>query len=226
MAPNRVRPTGRGAASTWLVALLAFALAVAPATGQDTPLFSIGSGPALPAGATGDTHRTGVQFGATGVFPVAGRLGIEVAGSYLRLGADRDIALTALGIDPSTFGSAGGFFEGGYRWAGALTIGGRLLLRPRDRQVVPNLTGGVGYAATGTADQSVLYVGDNETYAGTRERAPVATFGGGVEVQLGGGIGVFGSVRHLVVFTEPRRLTATPISLGLSLRLEERPRPE
>ena len=37
----------------------------------------------------------------------------KVAGSYLRLGANRDIALTALGIDPATFGSAGRSFEGG-----------------------------------------------------------------------------------------------------------------
>jgi hypothetical protein len=226
MTPNRVGPPGTVAWSAWLVVFLVLALDVAPVTGQDTPLFSIGSGPALPAGTTRDTHRTGVQVGATGVFPVARRLGVEVNGSYVRLGADRDIALTALGIDPSTFGSAGGLFEGGYHWAGALTVGARILLRPRDRQVVPNLSAGAGYALTGTADQYVVYLGERETYPGTRESAPVATFGGGVEVHLGGGIGVFGSVRHLVVFTEPRRLTATPISIGLSLRLEERQRPE
>ncbi|MEX2466578.1 MAG: outer membrane beta-barrel protein [Gemmatimonadota bacterium] len=202
---------------------VALLLGSSPTAAQDTPLFSLGGGIAAPYGTTADTHEVGFQVGATGVFPFASRWGIEINASYVRLPPDPDVALGAIGIDPSTFDAAGGLLEGGYNWTGGVTAGLRVLLRPRRRRVVPNLAGGVGFVGTGVADQRVLYLGDSETYDGDMsENALAATFGGGVEVHLRDGVGAFGAVRYLVIFTDPERMAMMPITLGVSLRLERR----
>jgi len=230
-----------------LATLLAVTVATAPALGQAvpapasdtlatdrlglpaaagasarTPLFSLGGGLATPSGSTAEAYERGFKVGATGVFPVAGRLGIEVGASYVRLGRDKDDALVALGIDPSTFVAGGGFLEGGYRWAGAVTAGLRLLLRPRGRRVVPHVSAGAGYALTGVAEQRLLYLGERETLDGTATTGgPAVSFGAGVEIRVGEGVGVFGAARYLEVFTSPRVSAVVPFTVGLSLRLEE-----
>lgn len=187
-----------------------------------TPLFSLGGGLATPSGSTAERYENGFQVGAMGVFPVADRLGIEVTASYVRLSPDKSDALVALGIDPSTFVSGGGLLEGGYRWAGAVTAGVRLLLRPRGRRVVPHLSAGAGYALTGVAEQLVLYLGERETLDGEGAGGPAASFGGGVEVRVGEGVAVFAAARYLQAFTNPRLSAVMPFTLGVSLRLEER----
>ena len=50
-------------------------------TSHRTPLLSLGGGLATPSGPDGANSGRGFQAGATGVFPVAGRLGIEIQAS-------------------------------------------------------------------------------------------------------------------------------------------------
>ena len=140
----------------------------------------------------------------------------------MRLAADEDLALTRLGIEPSTFAASGGLLEGGYRRTGALTAGVRLLLRGRDRRILPHVSAGAGYAVAGVADQNLLFLGERETLRGASEAGPAVSFGGGVEVQVRNGVGVFGAARFLRVFTNPRFTAVMPFTLRLSLRLEER----
>ncbi|MDZ7780077.1 MAG: outer membrane beta-barrel protein [Gemmatimonadota bacterium] len=205
-----------------LVVLLAMAGDASSAMAQDTPLFSLGGGLATPSGVTGNAHTLGFQAGATGVFPITGRLGIATSASYIRLGADQNAVLAETDIDPESFELGGGFIDGGYRWIGGVTVGLRLLLRPRDRQIVPNLAAGVGWAFTGVADRRIWYLGEIEPIEGFNENAPLMRLGGGVEAHVRDGVGLFGAVRYVVAFTNPDRTTALPFTFGVSLRLEER----
>lgn len=205
-----------------VLTLLAMAGETSAAAAQDTPLFSLGGGLATSSGATSDTHGRGFQAGASGVFPIASRVGIEVNASYLQLGPDRDAVLAEVDIDPESFELAGGFIEGGHRWIGGVTAGLRFLLRPRDRRIVPNVSAGAGWALTGVADRRVWYLGGREPLDGVSENVPVMSLGGGVEAHVRNGVGFFGAVRYVVAFTSPERVSAVPFTFGLSLRLEER----
>lgn len=205
-----------------LPALLAAGWPGAPAAAQDTPLFMLGAGPALPFGDTRDVAGAGFGAGASGVFPLAGRLGVEVTADYTRLSLEWDPALVALGIDPATFRSAGGFVEGGHHWAGTATLGLHMLLRAREHAVVPHLHAGAGVARTGTAELRTWLLGEIETYPGVLETALATQVGAGLDVRVGEGMGVFARVRYMVLFTDPVRRTMIPIQLGLSLQLERR----
>ena len=88
--------------------------------------------------------------------------------------------------------------------------------------MLPHVSAGVGYAIAGVADRNLLYLGERETLDGMTDRGPVASFGAGVEVQVGNGVGVFGATRYLRVFTDPQLTAFMPFTLGVSLRLEER----
>lgn len=189
---------------------------------QETPLFSLGGGLSFPAGAVSDTHESGFNLGATATFPVAPRLEIEVSAHYVRLSPIRDLQLETLGFDPGSFEAAGGSIDGGYSWTGTLLAGGRFLLMPRSSRVVPNLHVTAGWASTGIADQSILFLSRSEDYPGFTENVAAVSLGAGVEVHLRNGVGLFGSVRHVTAFTDPERTTMIPVTLGLSLRLEER----
>ena len=210
-----------------VVFALAAALCLPPvgpraAAAQDTPLFSVGGGIAAPSGASADTHDRGFDIAASGAFPISSRIEVEVTALYARLSPKTAFALEGFGIDPSGFELGGGFVDGGLRWVGGVTVGARVLLMPRDRRLVPSVSGGVGWAGSGVSDITVLYLGRREGADGFSENSPSVTFGGTLDVRIREGVGVFGALRYLRVFTDPEPTVFLPLTLGLTLRLEQR----
>jgi hypothetical protein len=197
-------------------------VAPAAATGQATPLFSLGGGMAFPLDDASDRHGSGFQFGASGAFPLSGRLELELGAGYGKLGAKPGPVLADLEIDATTFGLAGGFLDGGHRWTGSATLGARFLLLPRASRVVPSVSAGVGWGGTGLADQRVWYLGRTQTIEGFSSNSWASSVGATVDVHLRNGVGVFGGVRHVTAYTDPEPTRWIPVTFGISLRLENR----
>ena len=208
-------------AVTW-VALACAALQAEQSAAQSTPLFSLGAGAGLSTGATSERHGNGFQLGAAGAFPLSGRVELEVGAVYGRMGAKTGPVLEDLDIDPETFALAGGFLDGGHRWIGAVTAGARILLLPRSSRFVPSISAGAGWGGSGVADQQVWYLGRPESIDGFTENSWSSSFGAHVDVALRDGIGLFGGVRQVTVYTDPEPVRWIPITLGISLRLEQR----
>jgi len=216
-----VSRTARALAGVYL-AVAFHGVAPAQATGQSTPLFSLGGGIAFPREDASERHGAGFHFGTSGAFPLVGRLELELGAGYGRLGAKPGPVLADLEIDPTTFDLAGGFLDGGHRWTGSATLGARFLLLPRSSRVVPSVSAGAGWGGTGVADQRVWYLGRTETLEGFSLNSWASSVGATVDVHVRNGVGVFGAVRRVTVYTDPEPIRWVPLTFGISLRLEDR----